>query len=65
MTTNEDRVIQQHNDFATCIEIEELSEVDANNLLGKVSERPEENVKHLKRIVNSNYMRRYPLDVVR
>jgi hypothetical protein len=66
VTTNEDHVVQRHNDFATCIEIEELSEEEAITLLRKVSERPQEKEKEecLKEIVNSKYVKKYPLDVV-
>lgn len=67
VTTNEDRVVQQHNDFAKFIKIEELSEGEAITLLRKVSERPQgkEKEKYLKEIVNSKYVKKYPLDVVR
>ena len=65
VTTNEDSVIQQQDDFAKCIELEDLSEKDAITLLRKVSERPEEKEEHIKMIINSNFVKRYPLDVVR
>ena len=67
VTTSEDSVLQQQKDssFAECITLEELSEEDAINLLRNVSEHPEENEEHLKMIFNSNYVKRYPLDVVR
>ena len=63
VTTTEDRIVQRHNDSATCIEIKELSEEDAITMLRKVSERPEEKEKH--KMINSNYVKKYPLDVVR
>ena len=65
VTTNEDSVIQQKDDLAKCIELEDLSEKDAITLLRKVSERPEENEEHIKMVINSNFVKKYPLDVVR
>ena len=65
MTTTEDRIIQRYSDFVTCIEIEELSEEDAVTLLRRVSGRPQGNEKHLKEIIKSSDVKKYPLDVVR
>ena len=63
MTTNEDQVIPRNHDFAQSIEVKKLSEEDAMTLLKRVSGRSGEG-EYLSKIVKSDSVKRYPLDIV-
>ena len=63
VTTNEDQIIPHSGHFSESMEVKKLSEGDAMTLLKCVSERSEEG-KFLNMIVNSDSVKRYPLDIV-
>ena len=62
MTTNEDRIVQYHNDCADCLELQPMSEEDAIALLDKVSGCSGEGARD---IVNSQYVDRAPIEIAR
>lgn len=62
VTTNDDRIIQHHNDCAELMELQPMSEDDATALLNSVSGCYGEDAKD---IVNSKYVGRVPIEIVR
>ena len=61
VTTNEDQVIPH---TRSVVEVKKLREKDAVKLLRLVSERSDKG-EHVTKIVKSEYVKRYPLDIVR